>query len=336
MRLQKSDWVRVAAVLVTLAGLAATVALLAALGFADVLAVLRRVGLLGFALYTGYTLLILALLGLAWCLLAPGQTPAPPARRLWAFVWARTTREAATDVLPFSQFGGIVIGARTLITAGVPQPMVYASLVADQTAELAAQLVYTFYAVAALALLLSRQPSSADLLGLALAGLGASIAIIVAFTFAQRPLLVFAARLAGVLLPGSAAGLASVRDTLDAIYRRRGPLVASFLLHIVTWVGGGAGAWIGLHFMGIDLPLQSVLVIEGLIFTLRSAAFLVPGAIGLQEGAYVLIGPLFGLPPEAALALSLLKRARDLGFGIPVMLAWQFGEGRGLLRKPVQ
>lgn len=333
MRLDKSHWVRLAAVLVTLAGLGVTLALLAAYGFADVLAVLRRVGLFGFVLYTAYTLLILALLGLAWGLLASGQTPAPGARRWWAFVWARTTREAATDVLPFSQFGGIVIGARTLITAGVPQPMVYASLVADQTTELAAQLVYTLYAVAVLALVLSSQPTGGDLLSLAFAGLGVSIAIMVAFAFAQRPLLVFAARMAGVLLPGSAAGLASVRDTLDAIYRRRAPLIASFLLHIVTWVGGGAGAWIGLHFMGIDLPIESVLVIEGLIFTLRSAAFLVPGGIGLQEGAYVLIGPLFGLPPEAALALSLLKRARDLGFGIPVMLAWQIGESRGLVRQ---
>jgi glycosyltransferase 2 family protein len=41
-----------------------------------------------------------------------------------------------------------------------------------------------------------------------------------------------------------------------------------------------------------------------------------------------LLGPLFGLPAEAALALSLLKRGRDIAIGIPVLLIWQFLEGR--------
>lgn len=322
------DWLRAAVALITAAGLGVTVALLDAVGVGDVFAVLRRIGLVGFLLYASYTLVILAILGLAWYLLALGQSRA----RLWAFIWGRATREAATDVLPFSQFGGIIIGARTVIARGVPQPLVYASLVADQTTELAAQLVYSIYGAAVLALLLWRTPTGGELLILAAGGLGASLAIIMAFAFAQRPMLVLAARISGVLLPGSAAVLTNVRDALDAIYRRRARLLAAFLLHIVAWVGSGAGAWIALHLIGIELSVQSVIVIESLIFTLRTAAFMVPGAIGLQEGAYLLIGPLFGLPPEAALALSLLKRARDLAIGIPAMIVWQIGEARGLTR----
>jgi uncharacterized membrane protein YbhN (UPF0104 family) len=58
-----------------------------------------------------------------------------------------------------------------------------------------------------------------------------------------------------------------------------------------------------------------------------------PGALGFQEGAYVLVGPLFGLGPESALALSLIKRAKDLAIGAPALLIWQVGEGRRLLLK---
>jgi putative membrane protein len=324
----KVDKVKLAAVLITAAGLAVTIGLLAMVGFGEVISAVRRIGFAGFIVYSSYTLVILSVLGLAWFCVAPGLGR----EWLWAFIWGRTTREAATDVLPFSQFGGIVVGARSVIVSGVRPPLVYASLVADQTTELAAQLVYTLYGVGALALILSSDPTSRDLMGLAATGLAVSIAIMIAFTVLQRPLLVFAGRIAGAILPGSDTAMLNIRDELDDIYRRKPQVIASFLLHIVTWVGSGAGAWIALNFIGVEIGVGEVIIIESLIFTLRTAAFLVPGAIGLQEGAYLLLAPLFGLPAEAALALSLLKRARDLAIGIPVMILWQINEGRGAIK----
>jgi hypothetical protein len=76
-----------------------------------------------------------------------------------------------------------------------------------------------------------------------------------------------------------------------------------------------------------------VLVIEGLLYAIRSVAFFVPNAIGVQEGAYILLGEGFGLTPEMALALSLLKRARDLVIGLPAFAAWQLLEGNRLWRR---
>jgi hypothetical protein len=78
--------------------------------------------------------------------------------------------------------------------------------------------------------------------------------------------------------------------------------------------------------------MMSVLAIESLQFAFRNAAFMVPIGLGVQEGAYVLLGPLFGLPAEAALALSLIKRARDSIIGLPMLLSWQFVEIRRPLR----
>jgi hypothetical protein len=40
------------------------------------------------------------------------------------------------------------------------------------------------------------------------------------------------------------------------------------------------------------------------------------------------VGALFGVPPGAALALSLVKRVPDLAIGIPGLLAWQALEMR--------
>lgn len=320
----RADWLKLAAILITMAGLAATLALLGFVGFGDVLGVLGQIGIARFLIYAAYTLLILTILGVAWQVLVPGASPI-------TFVWARTMREAATNVLPFSQFGGIVVGLRVLAASRVSQRHAYGSIIADQTAELAAQLVFTLYGAAGLLLVLKDRSDGSHLLELALLGLGASVGIILAFAFAQRPMLTIAARIGGAILPGSTAAVIAVRDELDQIYARRGRLIACFLLHLLAWVASGAGAGIALAFIGFEVPLAEVLVIESLIFTLRTAAFLVPGAIGLQEGAYVLIGPLFGLPAEAALALSLAKRARDLLVDVPAMLIWQIGEARQIL-----
>jgi hypothetical protein len=46
------------------------------------------------------------------------------------------------------------------------------------------------------------------------------------------------------------------------------------------------------------------------------------------------VGALFGLSPEFALALSLIKRVRDIVIGVPALALWQAMEGRRLLAKP--
>ena len=45
------------------------------------------------------------------------------------------------------------------------------------------------------------------------------------------------------------------------------------------------------------------------------------------------LGVLIGLPPEAGIAMSLIKRVRDLFFGLPGLLSWQLLEGRSLRRR---
>ncbi len=56
---------------------------------------------------------------------------------------------------------------------------------------------------------------------------------------------------------------------------------------------------------------------------MRSLAFFTPAALGVQEGAYALLAPLIGLGVADALALSLVKRARDIVIGAPALLLWQ-------------
>ncbi len=316
---------RAAVLVLTLLGLGLTAFLLGRIGLSGVLAAVTRIGPGGFLLFCLYSVGVLAILGAAQYAVAPGARG-----HFGGFVWGRATREAATDLLPFAQLGGIVVGARTVVAGGVPAPLVYASIVADLTTEMAAQLVFTLAGVAMLGVAMTSVTQHETVVAVAL-GAVLAIGAVGALVFGQRPLLALGSRLAGGVLPASVATMAAMRAQLDAIYAMPRRLLAGFALNLLAWLASAGGAWLALRLAGIDIPLWVVLTIESLIFALRSAAFAVPGALGLQEGAYVLLAPLFGVPPEIGLALSLLKRARDVAIAVPVLLIWQVREGGALL-----
>jgi uncharacterized membrane protein YbhN (UPF0104 family) len=65
---------------------------------------------------------------------------------------------------------------------------------------------------------------------------------------------------------------------------------------------------------------RDALLLESLGQAIRGAAFAIPGSLGVQEGGYLLLAPLVGLTPSAALALSLAKRTREILLGLPGLL----------------
>jgi hypothetical protein len=69
---------------------------------------------------------------------------------------------------------------------------------------------------------------------------------------------------------------------------------------------------------------SNALLLESVGQAIRGAGFAIPGALGVQEGGYLLLAPLAGLPPSAGLALSLAKRTRELLLGIPGLLYLRF------------
>ncbi|WP_225883058.1 lysylphosphatidylglycerol synthase domain-containing protein [Sphingomonas aliaeris] len=312
--------------LATLVGLAAAVWAFGSTGFANVLEATARIGSGGFVLFCLYSLASFVPLGAAWLAAAPGE----PGSRLCLFTWARVLREAVADLLPFSQIGGIVVGTRSLMQKGIAPTRIYASLVVDMTTEMAAQLVFTLFGLALMASILMGHDAAA-LRPLILGGTGIMIAVMASFFIAQRPALALAERIAGHFLPGAAGTMAGLLETLRATYADRSRVIAAFGFNLLGWIASAFGAWLALHMMDVRISVWSVLSLESLIFTLRSVAFAIPAAIGVQEAAYALAAPLFGLPAETALALSLVKRARELIIGLPTLLLWQAQEAKAVV-----
>jgi putative membrane protein len=319
---------QIAIALAAILGLALATAVIGAFGLGSVLAALARIGWRGFAFLTAYSLLPFTLLGSAWFVLTPGL----PLRQWVILIWARIVRDSATEVLPFSQVGGFVIGARTAILHGVPPVAAFSTTVVDVTAELIAQLGFTGLGVAMLAMRLSAGSSHNDLIGAGLLGLGLSAAGAVAFITLQRRGMALLEALARRFLPGAVAGAGAMGRALNALYQRPLRLGIGVLIHLAAWVASAAGCWVALRLAGVAIGLPDVLAIEALVCAVRSAAFVAPMGVGVQEASYALVGPLFGLPADMSLALSLLKRARDLAIGLPALLVWQAFEGHRLVK----
>ena len=319
-------------------GLALLVGLTVAFGWRGVMRAAGAIGWAGFAGVCVAWLGVLTVLGAAWMLVTAGAG----LPRLPGFTWARAVREAAADLLPFSQFGGLVVGADVATRAlRLPSAVVWASLVVDLTTEMAAQLLYTLGGVAGLGWRLTRpgaaaaagEPvSGATVLWGGLALLAAGCGVTVGFALTQRRGVGWVASVAQRWLPGAVKGAADIQQELDRAYRRRGRLLASVAVHGGGWIASGLVSWWMLRLMGAPLPLLAVLTVESLMYAAKSFGFVIPGALGVQEAAYALLGPLFGLPPQTALALSLLKRARDIAVGAPTLVLWRAAEARRAAR----
>jgi len=78
--------------------------------------------------------------------------------------------------------------------------------------------------------------------------------------------------------------------------------------------------------LGAEASFAQAFAIEALIQLVSSAAFLIPGGLGVQEGGFVLIGGLLGFDAPTCLALAGARRVRDLLFYVPGLLAWQVAE----------
>ena len=314
------------AIIAALAGLGVIGALVGYFGAGAVLRSLLAIGWRGFAAICAIHLAVIAAEGIAWRLLVPG-TP------FWVFVWGRLLRDAGSEVLPISQMGGCVIGARAVALGGVPGATAAASTMVDLTLEFLAKLAYMALGLLLLFFLRADAPLALPVM----VGLTATGLVAVAFVVVQRHGFVvfdrFARRLGRGWAERTAAGAAAVQTALTGIYRRSAGLWGGFALHLACWISSAVEVWIALRLAGAPLGFLAVLVIESLLYAVRTVAFAIPNAVGVQEGAYVLIGATFGLTPEMALAISLMKRARDLLIGLPVLAIWQAVEGGRLWRR---
>jgi glycosyltransferase 2 family protein len=314
------------------AGVICFVALLVLNGLGDILRGVAAVGW-GLLLIVCIRLAALSLAGIAWGT-ALGRTIQRPA---WLYIGLRIIREAINSLLPAAQIGGDLIGARLLTQFGVPAGLAGAGILVDVLLQTATQGLFAILGLAALWVTFGDGPIVREI-G---AGLLVAVPALGGFFMVQR-LGAFALVDRGmVTIRRFWPGLVSERPldlqpALRRLYADRTALGQASLLHFVGWTTGTVEIWLALGRMGAKPSGTEALVLESLGQAVRSAAFAVPGALGIQEGGFILLGSLFGLGASTSVALSLIKRIPDFAIGLPGLLGWQVLEAARLRLPAVQ
>lgn len=266
----------------------------------------------------------------AWQVLFP-KAVRPP----WlSLVWMRWVGESISNLIPSAAVGGDLVRARLATITGTPLAAAAASVIVDVTLGVVTQILFTLVGLALLVSVTGRT----SLVAPTLIGAVLGILAIAGFYIAQRlGMFRFVSVIITRLIKSREwSSLVQSGETLDQtvsqFYARRGGVLACCAWTMISLVGSSGEIFIALHALGVPATFLKALILQSMAMTVKSAAFAVPGQLGVQESGYLVVGNLLGIPGETAFAMSLLARFRDLIVGVPGLVLWQIVEGGRLLR----
>jgi putative membrane protein len=267
---------------------------------------------------------------LAWWVLFP-KSDRLPLRKLF---WMRWIGESVSTLVPSAAVGGDMVRARLAAINGVPVPVAAGSVLVDLTLGVFTQAVFTVLGLVMLVAVTGQR----NFIRPTLVGTLIGVVGVAGFYFVQRRgmfrfLAVVVARLANSPEWQSLVQSGETLDrTIRTLYARRRAVMMCCVWTIISLVAGSGEIWIALYALDLHATFVNALILQSMVLTIRSAAFAVPGGLGVQEGGYLFVGNLLGIPGDAAFALSLIARVRELAFGIPGLISWQLIEARRLWR----
>jgi len=250
-------------------------------------------------------------------------------RFLW---WIATVREAVNRLLPSVGVGGEIVGIRLARWKMRDASAVTASVIVEVLVTIAVQ-----YAFSALGLVLivagTGAGSSWRTIGSIALALVLSLPLPVIAVLLLRRGGVFhaierwASRMFGAAHP-IMLGIDGQRldADLDRLMSRTGLMFRTFAWQLAGYMVGAFETWWALALLGHPVSIGDALAIEAITQAVRHAAFMVPAGLGVQEAAVVLLAQLFGVGHEVALSLALVKRMREVVFGVLALLSWQAAE----------
>lgn len=322
--LKRASWIGLSV------GVALAVALVAWQG-ADTVANLLASTSWKLLLVAGFAVPQLLLASTSWRLLFPAGG-APRFGLVFLAMWIGVSINL---MLPVANLGGDVVRARLLsLWTGRPRDAV-ASVVVDKTVLVATLPVLAVIGTAAVLHLVPDSGSFG-----AAAGLVTLLALaIILLVLAQRAgaFSFLAARAVRLARRPGWEGLVAKASDLDTairdLYRRPGTILAACSLRMLGRLSASGDVWLAARLLGHPITIVDAILLRSVGIVARAVAFPVPGGLGVQEGSFVALGSLIGMPPEVALATSLATRVREVVSSIPGLIAWQFVEGRGLWRR---
>lgn len=246
-------------------------------------------------------------------------------------VWVASVREAVGSILPIVRIGGEVVGVHLIRRRGIRTAFAAASVVVEVTVTLVSQIVLACVGLLLLDMIIGHGTYLPEAIPFAIAALG----VVALFILLQHGGLIgYVGRLfrhfSGLksVTHEDGSSIEGVDHALRAIYRHGRALAYCFLGQTAGLLAGAGEVWIAMRLMNHPVSPVISIVIEAMVQALRTGGFFVPSALGVQEVGLVFLGGLIGLPGDLMLAVSILKRIREIIYGGIALLSWQWVESR--------
>ncbi|MFL6674019.1 MAG: lysylphosphatidylglycerol synthase domain-containing protein, partial [Massilia sp.] len=250
-------------------------------------------------------------------------------------LWVAAVREAVNRLLPVAGVGGEIVGVR-LARLRIPDTTaVSATVIMEVLVTIVVQYLFCGLGI----VLMTHIAAGASEVWTILAALLLSLPLPVLVYLLLRHGAVFerlerwTRRLFGaqerftLRLDG-----AQLDAEIHHLFRQPWRLARALGWQYAGYLAGTFETWFALRLLGHPVGIDAALAIEALTQATRHATFIVPAGLGVQEAAVLLFGYLAGVGGNLALSLALVKRMRELLFGVPALLSWQWVEARHAAR----
>src|SRR4030095_15741291 len=322
--------IRLTFYLLAFAGAALLTVLLVREGAPQVIKAIATAGWALLAIIAYHFLVPVLLDNVAWWVLFPReQRP-----RFGQLYWMRWIGESVTTLVPSPAVGGDIVRARLATISGTPIATAAGTVLVDLTLGVFTQAAFTLLGV----VLLVNASGHQEVARPVVIGTIIGVVAVCGFYFVQRlGMFRFLARMiAKIANSPEWQSLLASGETLDAtvraLYARRSAVFACCAWTMLSLILNSGEIYIALWALNLQPTFVNAAIFQSMALTVRAVAFPVPAGLGVQESGYLVVGNLLGIPGDTALALSLIARVRELGFGVPGLIAWQWIEGRRLIR----
>ena len=276
---------------------------------------LKYFGWLSFSIVLGIYLLAFWLDAVSWTL-AIEDIPIS-----WIWTWrtfaARIAGEAYNALIPAAGMGGEPTKAYILKRRfGIDLKASGASLVIAKTVNMIALIAFLIGGF----LLIQSMNTFPETLR-TMAGLGLSLFVVGTtallllqrFRLTSRLALYLAKRSERLWVHRTLANLEEVDRIFVKFYQDRSNRFGCALaLAFANWLLGMIEIYVVMLFLGHPIDWSMAWVIEAATQMVRTAAFFIPAAIGVQEGTFLIICGLLTGSPDIGVAAALIRRAREI------------------------
>lgn len=248
-------------------------------------------------------------------------------------LWIAAVREAIGRLLPSVGIGGEVVGIRLSRLRIDDTTAVAATVIVEVLITLAVQYLFCGLGVV---LIMRTAPGMGQVWSFAIALLLSLPIPVVVFLLLRHGAVFeriegFAKRMLGVenrvamLLDG-----ARLDREVHRLFDQPMRLTRTLCWQLAGYIIGSAETWFALRLLGHPVDVGTAIAIEALTQAIRHATFIVPAGIGVQEVGVMVFAYLAGIGGDVALSLALIKRMREILFGVPALLSWQWIEAHQL------